>query len=107
MMSRSRDRFIFNMGLPYLGEMVFILRRDPASYAIKPKRLQSSEYKRLVKSRNISLDTLRPGEIQSITSGFNVNVNMPDEYRGIHFIFHVEGSRYSVISLSDIPMSIT
>ena len=29
---RSRDRLIFNMGLPYLGKTVFILRRGPDRY---------------------------------------------------------------------------
>ena len=29
---RSRDRLIFNMGIPYLGRTVFILKRGPAAY---------------------------------------------------------------------------
>ena len=31
---RSRDCLIFNMGIPYLGKTVFILRRGPASLRV-------------------------------------------------------------------------
>ena len=31
---QSRDRLIFNMGIPYLGKTVFILRQGPALFSI-------------------------------------------------------------------------
>ena len=36
--TRSRDRLIFNMGIPTTGKTVFLLRRGPGSWRVRPFR---------------------------------------------------------------------
>ena len=64
--------------------------------------LQSNN-KLVNKSHDISFDTLRPGEIENTKFGFNMNTH--EEYKST--FVRKEGSRYRVISLADMPVSVT